>query len=148
MARRRGHWRPRILRQAHEPNSARRLANGLSAEQRPLALTLALTPAITPALTSPLALTPSPSLALPADQLVSLRDGLHADLGERFDCALANLYVEGGEAACAWHRDPEHGDQIDSKAKWARPTYVVSEAPSPPAATLAASQRATSSLRP
>ena len=48
-----------------------------------------------------------------------------ADLGERFDCALANLYAAGGEAACAWHRDPEHGDDIDG-AKWARPTFVVS----------------------
>ena len=56
----------------------------------------------------------------------SLRDGLHKDCGERFDCALANLYVEGGQAACAWHRDPEHGDEIDLRAKWARPTYVVS----------------------
>ena len=54
-----------------------------------------------------------------------LRDGLEADLGERFDCALANLYVAGGSAACAWHRDPEHGDSIDG-AKWARPTFVVS----------------------
>ena len=56
----------------------------------------------------------------------ALRDGLHKDCGERFDCALANLYVEGGQAACAWHRDPEHGDEIDLRAKWARPTYVVS----------------------
>ena len=56
-----------------------------------------------------------------------LRDALAADLSERFDCALCNLYVAGGQAACAWHRDPEHGDgdSIDG-AKWARPTYVVS----------------------
>ena len=29
-------------------------------------------------------------------------------------------------AACAWHQDPEHGDEIDVGAMWARPTYVVS----------------------
>ena len=59
------------------------------------------------------------------ETVVALRDALHADLGERFDCALTNLYAQGGTAACAWHRDPEHGDAIDG-CKWARPTYVVS----------------------
>ena len=66
---------------------------------------------------------PSPMEA--CDAVRRLRDALEADLGERFDCALCNLYAEGGKAACAWHRDPEHGDEIDG-AKWARPTYVVS----------------------
>ena len=56
---------------------------------------------------------------------MALRDALEVDTGERFDCALANLYVRGGAAACAWHRDPEHGDAFDG-AKWARATYVVS----------------------
>jgi hypothetical protein len=55
----------------------------------------------------------------------ALRDALDADLHEHFDCALANLYVSGGAAACAWHRDPEHGDEFDG-AKWARPTYAQS----------------------
>ena len=57
--------------------------------------------------------------------VAALRDALHADLKERFDCCLANLYPSGGTAACAWHRDPEHGDAIDD-AKWDRSTYVVS----------------------
>lgn len=57
--------------------------------------------------------------------VLRLRDCLEYDLGERFDCALTNLYAAGGQAACAWHRDPEHGDNLDG-AKWARPTYVVS----------------------
>ena len=59
------------------------------------------------------------------EALVRLRDALAEDTGERFDCALCNLYVAGGKAACAWHRDPEHGDVIDG-ARWARPTYVLS----------------------
>lgn len=68
----------------------------------------------------------SPS-ALDACELVArVRDGLASDLGERFDCLLANLYPAGGSAACAWHQDPEHGDEIDVGAMWARPTYVVS----------------------
>ena len=58
-------------------------------------------------------------------RVVALRDALRADLGEHFDCCLTNLYAQGGTAACAWHRDPEHGDAIDG-AKWARPTFVVS----------------------
>ena len=42
-------------------------------------------------------MSPSP---LSACEVVSqLRDALAADLGERFDCALANLYAEGGTAA-------------------------------------------------
>ena len=60
------------------------------------------------------------------DVVARLRAGLREDTGEHFDCALTNLYVSGGSAACAWHRDPEHGDAIDAAAKWARPTYVVS----------------------
>ena len=55
--------------------------------------------------------------------IVALRDALHADLAERFDCALCNYYTSA--AACAWHQDPEHGDAIDG-AKWERPTFVVS----------------------
>ena len=66
---------------------------------------------------------PSPLGA--CDTILALRDGIERDLGERFDCALTNFYAKGGQAACAWHRDPEHGDVIDG-AKWARPTYVVS----------------------
>jgi alkylated DNA repair dioxygenase AlkB len=59
--------------------------------------------------------------------ILKLRNALHADTGERFDCALCNFYASGGQAACAWHRDPEHGDGgLLDAAKWARPTYVVS----------------------
>ncbi|KAG8463759.1 hypothetical protein KFE25_004032 [Diacronema lutheri] len=48
-----------------------------------------------------------------------VRDALHLEHGELFDCALCNLYPPGGEAACKWHTDPEHG------TRWALPTSVV-----------------------
>ena len=67
----------------------------------------------------------SPSPLSECSTICSLRDALRADLGQSFDCALANLYSAGGKTACAWHRDPEHGDAIDG-AKWARHTFVVS----------------------
>lgn len=44
---------------------------------------------------------------------------LRADTAQAFDCALCNLYPAGGEAACAFHRDPEHG------TKWALETFVL-----------------------
>jgi len=48
-----------------------------------------------------------------------VREALEADTAERFDCVLCNLYPSGGEAACKWHSDPEHG------SRWALPTSVV-----------------------
>ena len=53
------------------------------------------------------------------DAVVRVRDALQCDTDEAFDCALCNLYPAGGEAACKWHTDPEHG------TKWALPTTVV-----------------------
>ena len=41
-----------------------------------------------------------------------MRDALCERLGDGtllFDCALCNLYPEGGDAACKYHSDPEHG---------------------------------------
>ena len=52
--------------------------------------------------------------------VAAVRDALHAQTGERFDCVLCNLYPAGGESACKFHTDPEHG------TLWARPTTVVS----------------------
>lgn len=51
--------------------------------------------------------------------VLAIRDALAADGGELFDCVLCNLYAEGGEAACKWHCDPEHG------SRWALPTSVL-----------------------
>ncbi|KAJ1627454.1 hypothetical protein T492DRAFT_1025159 [Pavlovales sp. CCMP2436] len=48
-----------------------------------------------------------------------IRDALVEDTGERFDCVLCNHYPHGGDAACKWHADPEHG------TRWALPTSVV-----------------------
>ena len=62
-----------------------------------------------------------PMLSLAAAPL-SFNAPLVADGGRRLSSSTAR---RGGEAACAWHRDPEHGDAIDG-AKWARPTFVVS----------------------
>lgn len=52
--------------------------------------------------------------------VLALRDALERDIGERFDCALCNFYPAGGEAACKWHTDSEHG------TKWHTTTVVVS----------------------
>ena len=53
------------------------------------------------------------------DAVVRVRDALQSDTNDAFDCVLCNLYPAGGEAACKWHTDPEHG------TKWALPTSVV-----------------------
>lgn len=50
-----------------------------------------------------------PSPFTPA--VTSIRDALHARTGQRFDCVLCNQYPAGGEAACKWHTDPEHGSR-------------------------------------
>lgn len=51
--------------------------------------------------------------------VAAVRDALAADSGQAFDCALCNMYPPGGEAACKWHTDPEHG------SRWDLPTTVV-----------------------
>ena len=61
---------------------------------------------------------PAPMVSCPT--VMALREALERDTGERFDCALCNFYPAGGEAACKWHTDPEHG------TKWHRTTTVVS----------------------
>lgn len=48
-----------------------------------------------------------------------LRDSIEASTGERFDCALLNLYP-GGDVACKYHRDPDLG------LLWARDSIIVS----------------------
>ena len=48
-----------------------------------------------------------------------LRDAIEASTGERFDCALLNLYP-GGDVACKRHRDPDLG------LLWARDSIIVS----------------------
>ena len=48
-----------------------------------------------------------------------LRDAIEASTGERFDCALLNLYP-GGDVACKYHRDPDLG------LLWARDSIIVS----------------------
>jgi alkylated DNA repair dioxygenase AlkB len=60
---------------------------------------------------------PAPLAA--SDGVAAVREALEADTAERFDCVLCNLYPAGGEAACKWHSDPEHG------SRWALPTSVV-----------------------
>ena len=49
----------------------------------------------------------------------ALRDAIEASTGERFDCALLNLYP-GGDVACKYHRDPDLG------VLWARDSIIVS----------------------
>lgn len=67
----------------------------------------------------------APKPMLEGGIVAAIRDalaGAHEGEGrpERFDCALCNLYPAGGESACKFHTDPEHG------SVWARATSVVS----------------------
>ena len=62
---------------------------------------------------------PSPML----EAVLEVRDALAGVMGDGvppFDCALANLYPAGEDAACKFHSDPEHGTH------WHRETAVVS----------------------
>jgi alkylated DNA repair dioxygenase AlkB len=51
--------------------------------------------------------------------MTRLRDEIYDVTGERFDCALINLYPDG-ECACKWHKDPDLG------RLWARDSVIVS----------------------
>ena len=55
--------------------------------------------------------------------VAAIRDAVARASGERFDCALINWY-EDGSCACAWHSDPDHGDD-PPRAKWEQTTVVV-----------------------
>ena len=59
---------------------------------------------------APVPLTPS---------VAAIRDHIYEDTGERFDCALLNLYPDGS-SACKWHTDPDLG------RLWARDSVIVS----------------------
>jgi alkylated DNA repair dioxygenase AlkB len=48
-----------------------------------------------------------------------IRDELYEETGERFDCALLNLYPDGS-TACKYHTDPDLG------RLWARDSIIVS----------------------
>ena len=51
--------------------------------------------------------------------VAKLRDWIWRRTGQRFDCALLNLYPSGG-VACAYHTDPDLG------RLWARDSVIVS----------------------
>ena len=59
----------------------------------------------------------SPTPFTPA--VAKLRDWIWRRTGQRFDCALLNLYPSGG-VACAYHTDPDLG------RLWARDSVIVS----------------------